>query len=282
MADSYSPTVRLRRLADELKRMREARKLTMEQVAQQLEWSRGKLSRLEAGLAKRPSVHDVRLLCDVYGMRDERVREALVALARDARKRGWWSAYKDVLTGSFIGLESEASEIRTFQPLIVPGLLQTREYAREMVLSSMVDDPHEVERRVEARIERQKILARDDAPRIWAVIDEAALARPVGGPDVWRGQLRRLIETRELEHVTVLVLPMGAGPHPGLAGQFVLLDFPGELDRPVVYLETATDSLYLEQPSEIDRYRVMFDRLLAMALSTEESIGHLEGLIDGL
>ncbi|MEU8267417.1 DUF5753 domain-containing protein [Sphaerisporangium sp. NPDC049002] len=206
--------------------------------------------------------------------------EAMVALARDARKRGWWSAYKDVLPGSYVGLEAEASSIQTFQPLVIPGLLQTAEYTAAICRAAMVRDPVEIDRRVEARLARQQILLRSDPPRLWAVIDEAALLRLT--PEVREGQLKKLVETTPLEHVKVQVLPVSAGPHAGLAGPFVILEFPDPTDRSVIYLETATDDLYLEETHQVSRYTLLFQHVCASALSIDASVAHLSTMLNEL
>ncbi|RJL33208.1 helix-turn-helix domain-containing protein [Bailinhaonella thermotolerans] len=277
-----NPTVSRRLLAEELRKLREARGITMEDVAARLEWSRFKLLRLENGHAKRPYIHDINLLCDVYGVDDPRVREALLTLARDAGKRGWWAAYDDVLKGAYVGLEAGASQIRTFQLSVIPGLLQTPEYAAALVRAAMVRDPLEIKRRVEARMARQRILERDNPPMLWAVIDEMALLRSPGDPEVHRRQLRRLIDTGPLEHVKIQILKLSEGFHPGLSGQFVILDFPGDVEKSVVHLETATDGLYLEEPEERKRYSLAWQYLCASALSTDASIAYLSTLIDNL
>ncbi|MEU0516724.1 DUF5753 domain-containing protein [Streptosporangium sp. NPDC006007] len=203
-------------------------------------------------------------------------------LARGARERGWWEQYKGVFTGAYVGLEAEASSINTFEPLVIPGLLQTPAYTAELTRASLVRDPAEIDKHVEARMRRQEILRRPNPPRYWAVIDEAAPLRPVGDAEVMRGQLRKLIDTHPLEHVTIQVMPMSAGPHIGLWGQFVILGFPNPADRNVVYVETPTDGLYLEEPEHLERYTLMMQRLVADALGADASIAYLSKLIDRL
>ncbi|GII88774.1 transcriptional regulator [Sphaerisporangium siamense] len=278
----YSPTVRLRRLGHELRRLREESGQTVHDAAAALECSSSKISRLENGLTKRPDVHHVRRLCEIYGVTSRSLIDALVELAREAKKRGWWAAYSDVLTGSYVGLEAEASSIRNFELALIPGLLQTPEYAAEIIRAGGVRDPREVERRVAARMERQQLLLRDSPPQLWAVIDEAALFRPVGSRKVREAQLRKLVDTSPLHHVKLQILPFSAGPHAGLSGQFVILDFPSAVDRSVVYVETPTDGLYLEEDEQLKRYTLMFQYLCASALSVEASIAYLSNLIDKL
>ncbi|MEU9884351.1 helix-turn-helix transcriptional regulator [Sphaerisporangium sp. NPDC051011] len=283
MTDSdHSPTVRLRRLGHELRRLREESRKTVHDAAAALECSPSKISRLENGLTKRPDVHHVRKLCEVYGVTNEPFIEALVELAREAKKRGWWAAYSDVLTGAYVGLEAEASSIRNYELALIPGLLQTPEYAAEIIRAAGVREPREIERRVAARMERQQLLVRRDPPQFWAVIDEAALMRPVGSREVREAQLRKLMNTSPLQHVKLQVLPYSAGPHAGLSGQFVILDFPNPIDRSVVYVETPTDGLYLEEVEQLRTYTLLFQHVCATALSVDASIAYLSNLIDKL
>jgi hypothetical protein len=185
-----------------------------------------------------------------------------------------------VFKGAYVGLEAEASVISTFEPLIIPGLLQTRAYAAEVTRASLIRDPEEIERRVEARLRWQEVLTQDNPPRYWAIIDEAALLRPVGDDAARHAQLRKLVDTNPLDNVTIQILPMSAGPHVGLGGQFVILDFAAETDRSLVYVETPTDNLYLEEPEQIQRYKLMFQHLCADALGADASIAYLSNLID--
>lgn len=283
MADAHqSPTVRLRRLGHEMRRLREAAGKSIHETSAELEWSTSKISRLENGLTKRPDVQNIRVLCAAYGVEDPDLIENLVKLARDARQRGWWTKYQDVFTGTFVGLEAEASSITTFELALIPGLLQTPEYMREVAHAFLVRDPEEVERRVEARLERQRLLTRTNPPNYWAIIDETALARPFTSPEVHKRQLRKLLETGPLEHVKIQVLPTSAGLHPGLAGSFVILDFPESSDRSVVFQETATDSLYLEDQHQIDRYTLILKHLCASALSVDASLAWVSDMIDRL
>ena len=268
-----NPTLRGRRLALELVRRREATGLSREQVARQLEWSTSTLFRIETGRSH-PQPGNVRALLDLYGVTGPE-RNGLIQLARDARKPGWWHSFRDVLPNPYevyIGFEAGAASIRNFEPTLIPGLLQTEEYARQMFRKG----PHEldrdsIERRVEVRQGRQRILARDDRPRLWAVIDEAALRRIVGSPKVMRDQLRHLIEAAEQGTTTLQVIPFSAGAHAGTTGSFVILSFP-EAVPDIVYVETLAGDIYLEQHGDVDRYNIAFDRLLAMAMSPDESL----------
>jgi transcriptional regulator with XRE-family HTH domain len=267
-----SPTVRGRRLRYELRRLREQAGLNRDEVARRLDWSGSKISRIETGQS-RAQTGDVRDLLDIYEVTGSEA-DALVQLAREARRRGWWTAYNDVFTGTYVGLEAEASAMRTYEPQIIPGLLETEEYTRALIRSALVRaDADEIERRTKARMARQQILTRADAPEIWAILDEPAIRRPVGGPAVMRSQLEHLIEITADpgSTITLQILPLSVGSHPGLSGPFVILSFPSAEDPSVVYLETATDGLYLEETAEIDRYNLMFDHLRASALSSDES-----------
>jgi transcriptional regulator with XRE-family HTH domain len=277
-----SPTVRRRRLGIELRKLREAAGKTAQQVTKELEWSPGKLTRLEKAQAVKPMVVDTRLLLDLYGVPSEDPRrEELLTLTRQARQSGWWSSYKDVLDDSFVEFEAGAEKIRTFQLATVPGLLQTPAYAAAINRGALIRDPAELDRLVQFRMERQRILAHDDPPSVWAVIDEAALLRRFGTVADQREQVQRLIETAPLEHVTVQVLPVETGPHPGLSGSFVILDFP-EADPSLVYMETQHNSLYLEGREEINRYSLIFQHLSASALSPDATTAYLGELVDRL
>jgi hypothetical protein len=270
-----SPTMRRRRLARELARLREERGMTIREAATALEWDPSKLSRVE-GLQRGMIVRDVRRLLDLYGVTDQAQREALFELARQAKQRGWWQAYADVMPSEYatlIGLEAEAAEIRTYQPELIHGLLQTEDYARAVIRSGRPGDTAtEVDRRVEIRMTRQQILDRQDPPRLRVVLNEAAVRRMVGGPDVMRAQLARLTADRDRSNVTVQVLPFTAGEHPAMAsGPFVLLEFPQAADPGVVTAENLTGSLSLDAPDDFRQYARTFDFLQAAALGPRES-----------
>ena len=223
----------------------------------------------------------MRHLLDLYGVSDQRQREALITLARSARQKGWWTKYQDVFLGSYVELEAEASAIRVFEPVLVPGLLQTEAYTRALIRASLV--VRDIEQRVVARMQRQALLEGDGAPGLWAVIDEAALTRPVGGAATMREQLDWLIRARDQQNVTIQVIRTAQGAHPGMDGSFVILDFANpDFFAPVVFLEHATDGLYLEEPEEIARYTLMFDHLRAIALGPDESVTLMETVKDRL
>lgn len=277
-----SPTVRRRRLGIELRKLREAAGLTIQEATNRLEWSPGKITRFEKAQATKPIVSDIRLLLGLYGVAEDDPRhEELLTLTREARQRGWWSSYKDVLDDSYVEFEAGAEKIHTFELSVIPGLLQTPAYAAAINRGWLIRDPAEVDRLVKLRMERQAILTHDDPPYFWAVIDETALLRPFGTIDDRVEQLQRLIDTEPLDHVNLQILPIEAGPHPGMGGSFVILEFPDD-DPSLVYLENQPNSLYLEEPEEIRRYSVVFQYLTATALSPDASIAYLRKMVDRL
>ncbi|WP_199431843.1 helix-turn-helix domain-containing protein [Qaidamihabitans albus] len=271
MTRGHGPTVRRRRLASELRRLREAAELTIDEVGEKLECSASKISRIETGHVG-VTPRDARDMLELYGITGD-AQEALVQLAREARKRGWWQAYNEVFTGAFVGLEADASSLRAFQALLVPGLLQTEDYARNVIRAMRPDAAEaEVERRVAARMARQQLLQDPVPPEYWAVVDEAVLRRVVGGPEVMVDQLARLAELAQLPHVTIQVVPFAAGAHPGMEGPFLILGFPEQVDPDVVYVDTTSSGLYLEMAPDVRRYSLMFDHLRAAALKPDDSI----------
>jgi transcriptional regulator with XRE-family HTH domain len=273
MVSEHSPTVRRRRLALELRRLREAAKLTCEEVADHLECSASKISRVETGRVS-VSPRDVRDMLELYGVPGAQ-RESLVQLARDSRQKGWWHAYSDTMQpqmATYIGLESAASEIRIYEVSLIPGLLQTEDYARAVIRAGMVNSPAEdIERRVSLLMARQPAVVREDPPKVWAVLDEAALRRRVGGAGLMRLQLEHLLAQAALPNVAVQVIPFGGGAHPAMGRPFIILVFPERVDTDVVYLEDLTSALYLEDVAEVDRYNVFFNHLRATALSFDDS-----------
>jgi transcriptional regulator with XRE-family HTH domain len=272
LASAQSPTVRRRRLALELRRLREAAKLTCEDVAERLECSASKISRVETGRVS-VSPRDVRDMLAIYGVADDQ-RDGLVQLARESRQKGWWHAYGDSVQphfATYLGLESAASEIRIYEVNLIPGLLQTEEYARAVITAGMVNSPRtEIERAVALRMERQQV-ARSSLPKVWAVLDEAALRRQVGGPEVMRVQLEYLREVCDMPNISLQVIPFFGGAHPGMGRPFVILVFPERVDPDVVYLEDLTSALWVEDVDQVDRYNVFFNHLRATALSFENS-----------
>lgn len=275
-ARESSPTARRRRLGAELRRLREAAGPTAAEVAERLGWaSNSKVSRIENG---RISVAwgDVSDMLDLYGVGSGETRDRLIALARESRQKSWWQPFSDLLAKEYatvIDLETAASELRIFQALAVPGLLQTADYARAIITrSGPLDlDEEEVERRVRLRTERQAVLADEGGLELWVVLDEAALRRMIGGPNVMREQLLRLAEEARRPRVTIQVVPYGAGPHASLAGAFGIYSFPERGDRDVVFVDTIGGHLFLERATDIRAATLGFDHLRAAALGAADS-----------
>jgi transcriptional regulator with XRE-family HTH domain len=280
MAASTGPAVRRRQLMTELKRLRESAGLTQEDVAGQLDWHPTKIMRIETGRTA-PHPNDVRVMLGLYGVADSGVLAGLLKLAKDARQRGWWYSYKDVLLSRFelfLGLESEADSIRDFELSMIPGLLQTDDYARELIRGLMAFDAAEIERRVELRMARQQILDREDAPHLWAILDEAAVHRVVGGKAIMKAQLLHLANSAEHGRTTIQVLPFSAGPHPGQTGPFIILGFAEPTEPEVVYMETVGGNLYVDKSEEVRLFSTVFDQLRAVALSPSQSAAMLQAL----
>ncbi|MFD0772650.1 helix-turn-helix domain-containing protein [Streptomonospora algeriensis] len=275
-----SPTIRRRQLSAILRRMRKDAGLSLDETAKRLEWSRAKLGHIETGERKKPSVVEIKALMREYGVDDQsREYEAVLALVRQAQQRGWWTRYDDILTGSYVELEAEATGIANFEAFGVPGLVQTPGYARMVQRARLWRDPADIQRAVDARIQRQQILHRDNPPELWAVIEEHALQRLAGEPEVMREQVEHLVELADSSsHITIQVMPTAVGVHAGATGPFVIMDFAAPAD-PVVYLETFTDGLYLERPEEVGMYRKLWDHVRSSALDEERTIPYLKRMI---
>jgi uncharacterized protein DUF5753/helix-turn-helix protein len=279
------PTVLRMLLGIQLRRLRENCGITPDQAGYEIRASRSKISRVEHGRVgfKERDVDD---LLTLYGVRDTQERERMLALARQANNQGWWAKYDDILPDwfeSYVGLEQATSLIRTYELQFVPGLFQTEDYARAVtVLGHRSAPSNEIERRVSLRMQRQLLLRADNSPRIWAVIDESALSRPVGGTEVMRAQLRHLIEISELPRVTLQVMPFAQGGHPAAGGSFSILRF-AEPDLPdIVYIEQLTSALYLDRREEADTYMEVMNRLSAEAETPADSIALVRRMMKGL
>ncbi|MFE5240736.1 MULTISPECIES: helix-turn-helix domain-containing protein [unclassified Streptomyces] len=272
MPTNVNPTVRRRRLGQELRRLREIKGMTAEEVAERLLVSQSKISRLENG-RRSISQRDVRDLCGVYEVEDHRVVDSLMQMAKDSRQQGWWHAFGDIPYSVYIGLETDAESLRVYEPQVVPGLLQTRSYAEALINGALPEaPPSDIEKRVNVRARRQDRVNSPELPlRLWAVIDESALHRLVGGKQVMLEQLEHLIEQSQLPHVTVQVLPFDMGAHPGINGQYAILEFPDAADSSVVYIEGVTSDLYLEKANDVQRYSVMYEHLRAQALNVDQT-----------
>ncbi|MEV0175788.1 helix-turn-helix transcriptional regulator [Streptomyces sp. NPDC050803] len=272
MASNVNPTVRRRRLGQELRRLRELKGMTAEEVAERLLVSQSKISRLENG-RRSISQRDVRDLCGVYEVEDHRIVDSLMQMAKDSRQQGWWHAFGDVPYSVYIGLETDAASLRVYDPQVVPGLLQTRQYAEALIAGALPETaPTEIEKRVQVRLRRQERISTEENPlRLWTVMDEATLRRVVGGRSLMRDQLEYLVEQSQLPHVTVQVIPFDMGAHPGINGQYAILEFPDAADSSVVYIEGVTSDLYLEKPNDVQKYSVMYEHLRAQALNVDQS-----------
>jgi transcriptional regulator with XRE-family HTH domain len=273
------PTVQRRRLGIELRRLREHAGKTIDEVAQILECSDSKVSRIENGQVS-ASPRDVRDMLEFYRVDTER-RDELVEFARIARKRGWWEAYSDTLLVPLVGLEAAADRILAYEPRAVHGLLQTQEYATAVIravqpyLSS-----EQVERRVKLRMSRQRLILDADSPEFLLVLEEHALRRPVGGQSVLRAQLQYLSElVPETPSLNLQILPPTVGEHAAMDGAFTLYQFFRSDDPDVVYFEHATTDMYLETAEQVELYKSAFERIRAEALDPDESASFLAELL---
>ncbi|MGY4987140.1 helix-turn-helix domain-containing protein [Streptomyces nigrescens] len=276
------PTVLRIVLGTQLRRLREGAGITREAAGDAIRGSHAKISRLELGRVSCKE-RDVADLLTLYNVTDEAVRADFLKLARRTSSPGWWHQYGDVLPGWFethIGLEEAASVIRTYEVQFVPGLLQTPDYARAVAqLGHPRSSPEEIERRVQLRVQRQELLTIPDAPRVWAVIDEASLRRPLGGPEVMADQLRHLLKVTKLPNVTLQIAPFSLGGLAAAGGPITILRFL-EPDLPdIVYLEQLTSALYLDKRDDVDHYLAVMDRLSAQSESPRESVAILERLL---
>ncbi|MFE7853029.1 helix-turn-helix domain-containing protein [Streptomyces sp. NPDC057403] len=279
------PAVRRRKLGTELRALRTAAGLTSGEAARQVGWHQSKVSRIETG-ASGVKPADVRLLLDAYGVTDSQLREFVLVLAGSDESVGrhhWWHAYRGILPPTyrdFISLESQASAMRTLETSVVPGLLQTPEYARA-VTRAAVDglDDERLDALVEVRLARQDVLRSDPPLELTAVLDEAVLHREIGGPDVMARQRERLLEAARLPQVRLQVLPFAAGAHVGVTGPFVIFSFSSTSDLDVVVLDHLTSSLYLERKEDLEAYTQAFNALRNHALSPEDSLDYIAATV---
>ncbi|WP_217214055.1 helix-turn-helix transcriptional regulator [Streptomyces sp. AC550_RSS872] len=287
----HGPAVRRRKLGAELRALRTGAGLTSGEAARLVGWHQSKVSRIETG-ASGVKPADVRLLLDVYGVQDARLRELLLVLAGSDGGGGghhWWHAYRGVLPPTyrdFISLESQASAMRTLETSVVPGLLQTPEYARAVTRAAVGGLDDDADERLEAlvavRLARQDVLRADPPMELSAVLDEAVLRREIGGPEVMARQLGRLVEAARLPQVRLQVLPFAAGEHVGITGPFVIFSFSRTSDLDVVVLDHLTSSLYLERKEDLQAYTEAFNSLRIHALSPEESLDYIAALAGGV
>lgn len=269
-------------LGSQLRRLRESRGITREDAGYQIRASESKISRMELGRVSFKE-RDVADLLSLYGVDDGAEREALLGLVREANKSGWWHSFNDVLPGwfqTYVGLEEAAAQIRTYEVQFIPGLLQSEEYARAVFSQTRpVITEEELERRLSLRMRRQKLLSDGPGPRLWAVIDEAALRRPVGGPKVMRAQVQYLLDVSEQANVVIQVMPFRFGAHAGESGAFSILRFPEQDLADVVYLEQLTSALYLDKREDVAQYELALKELQQDSPGPDASRDLLRGLI---
>lgn len=276
-----SPTVRRRRLGAELRRLRESAGLTIDVVADRLECSTSKISRLETGQTG-ASPRDVRDLLELYRV-DPRDVESLVQVSREARQKGWWQPFGSVLTGAYVGFEAAAGRIESYEAQCVPGLLQTYDYAKAMLLAVRRELAEcELTDRIRVRMARQALLTQDDPVDFRVVLDEAVLTRPIGGTDIFRAQLDHIAMVGQLPNVMIQVLPFSVGAHSGMEGSFSILRYRDEADSDMVYVAMATGGVFQEKPDEMDRYSLVFSQLCESALPPEESIAFITRMAGSL
>jgi transcriptional regulator with XRE-family HTH domain len=268
-----SPTVRRRRLAKELRQLRRESGKTREQVANYVGCSPVTVTRIESAQTA-GTVAIVARMLEFYGVKGEEL-EVLLTLCRQARMRGWWHQYSGTIPQWFevyIGLEEEASEILTYEPETIPGLLQVEGYIRAVSLAGLQVPPdEELQRRISLRLQRQERLTSDDAPKVWAILNEGAIRRQVGGTDIMREQLAHLLAMSRLNHMNILILPFSAGAHPAMHGPCTVLRFPNPADPDVVYVQYRRGSIYLEETTDIGDYIELFEHLRSRALSPDDS-----------
>ena len=277
------PTVQRMLVGAKLRRLRTDLGLSRDEAAEAIRASEWKIHRLENGQVGFKE-RDLVDLLDRYQVSDPAEVDELLAMAREANAPGWWQRYGDVLPQwfrAYVDLESAAALIRTYEGQFIPGLLQTDDYMRAVIHGAHLDESaEEVGRRVRLRMARQTLLTREHPPRLWAVVDEAALRRPVGGREVMRGQVERLIEAAKLPNVTLQVLGFDSGAHPAMVGSFSVLRFPDQELPDVVYLEHLTSASYLNKPDEVDRYLHVMESICVRAAPPERTVELLDQILD--
>lgn len=272
MPEVRSPTLRRRELGARLRALRLQRGMTVDHVAELLLCSPSKVSRMETG-QRGATLRDVRDLCRIYELTDQSQVEHLMDLVREGKQQAWWQSHELDYFATYVGLEQAATTLAYYQSTIVPGLLQTVEYAQAMYEASLPAEftPERAEELIEVRLRRQQVLTREPPLQLTAVCDEAVLHRVVGGPAVMAAQLRHLIEAAKRPNVTFRVIPYGAGAHPAMDNMFTILEFSGVAPA-VVYVEGLMGWLYIERENEVTRYKQVFEYLHNFALSPQETI----------
>ena len=279
------PTVLRILLGSQLRKLREARGISRDDAGYRIRASGSKISRLELGRVSFKE-RDVVDLLDLYGVTDSSERSQLISLAREANSPAWWQKYSDVVPDWFqiyVGLEEAAELIRVYEVQFVPGLLQTEEYARAVIKQGQpAAAADEVDRRVALRTRRQQLLSRPAAPRLWAVVDEGALRRPIGGKAVMQGQIERLMAATREPNITLQVLPFTFGGHAAEGGAFTLMRFPEADMSDVVYIEQLTGALYLDKREDVERYSEVMERLSVKGTSPDRTQDILAAILKEL
>jgi transcriptional regulator with XRE-family HTH domain len=281
---SAGPSVQRLVLGGHLRRLREDAHITTEQAAGAIRGSHSKISRMEHGRVGFKD-RDIADLLTLYGVTSGDEREALIKLAREANTPGWWQGYSDILphwVEPYFGLEAAATIIRCYEVQFVPGLLQTEGYARALIRMGNAPTEEDVLRRAEVRMSRQDILTRETPPKLWAVMDEGALRRPIGGEAMLRKQLKHLIDMCDHPAVTLQVLPFSVASHPAMGGPFTILRFSEPDLRDVVYIEQLTSALYLDKAAEVDSYLEVMEQLCLEAQPTAKTPQILKSALDSL
>ena len=271
------PTVRLRRLAAELRRLRAGAELSRENVEERTGINEATLYRIETARA-RPQRRTLVALLDLYDVTDPQ-RADLLTISRGAEHQGWLQPYHSELPEeytAYISFEAEAQSVRNYESLYIPGLLQTEDYARAGMVGGLPTASHTVvDQRVQARLERQALLTRDNPLQLWAIVDEAAIRRVVGGPQIMKAQLKHILEAAQAPNVTFQIISYDKGAHPGMSGSFVHMGFDDPLDPELVYIDTLAGDLFLEADADVRRYKLMFEHLQAIAMSPRETSAEL-------
>lgn len=270
-------------LGSQLRKLRESKGVTREEAGHLIRGSESKISRMELGRVGFKE-RDVADLLTLYGVTDDQARGAVLDLVATANEPGWWHRFNDILPTwfqAYVGLEEAAARIRTYEVQFVPGLLQTKEYARAVVTAGSAGlSPDEISRRVDLRLERQRLFDKPDGPVFWAVIDEAALRRPIGGAEVMRAQIEHLIDLMRQPSITIQVMPFSFGGHSAEGGAFAILRFPDNDLPDVIYVEQLAGALYLDKREDVDRYTEVMERLCAVSTTPDETVDLLRAIAD--
>ncbi|MFC3998512.1 helix-turn-helix domain-containing protein [Nocardiopsis sediminis] len=278
-----TPSAARRQLSMQMRRLRIEAGKTLGQVAEEMEWSPTKISNIETGRSKYPATSDIGLLLTNYGVTGAATREAVLELARTSRtkskKKQALDEYRDVLSGAYATYETDAADVRVYEPQYIPGLLQTPRYATAIAQATLIRDASQIEMMVAARLRRQELLIGDNPPDVWAVIDQHALELLVAhDADIAAEQIGHLIDVAEAANtITIQVLPTSAGLHSGMVGPFVILDYVD--GDPLVFVEADIDGIYLYQQPQIERYRKLFGRLTAKATDPDDVPAYLRNLL---